>query len=48
VVDMVITDLGVFAIGSAGMVLTELAPGVSLDEIRQKTEASFTTRLGPA
>jgi 3-oxoacid CoA-transferase subunit B len=41
VVDMVITDLGVFAIGSAGMVLTELAPGVSLDEIRQKTEASF-------
>jgi len=41
VVDMVITDLGVFTIGRAGMTLTELAPGVSLDEVRQKTQASF-------
>jgi 3-oxoacid CoA-transferase subunit B len=47
VVDMVITDLGVFAIGPAEMALTELAPGVSLDEIRQQTEASFTVRLRP-
>src|SRR6266853_1181971 len=48
VVDMVITDLGVFAIdkkGGTGMVLIELAPGVSFDEIRAKTEASF--RLQP-
>ena len=47
VVDMVITDLGVFAIGPAEMALTELAPGVSLDEVRQQTEASFTVRLRP-
>jgi 3-oxoacid CoA-transferase subunit B len=43
VVDMVITDLGVFTIARGRMTLTELAPGVSLAEIRDKTEASFTT-----
>jgi len=45
VVDLVITDLGVFSIdktGGGGMVLIELADGVSLDEIKAKTEASFT------
>ena len=44
VVDMVITDLGVFTIdkkGSAGMELIELATGVSLDEITAKTDAAF-------
>jgi 3-oxoacid CoA-transferase subunit B len=46
VVDMVITDLGVFTIDRTGMTLTELAPGVSLDEVRRKTEASFTVRAG--
>src|SRR5262249_11204718 len=42
VVDMVITDLGVFAIDKqrgGGMALVEVAPGVSLDEIRARTEA---------
>ena len=46
VVDMVITDLGVFTIdkkGGGGMTLTELAPGTTLDEIRAKTEASYRT-----
>ena len=51
-VDMVITDLGVFTIDkhrpgahrhdAGGMKLIEVAPGVTVDEIRQKTEASFT------
>jgi 3-oxoacid CoA-transferase subunit B len=43
VVDMVITDLGVFAIDKhkGGMMLIEIAPGVKVDEIRAKTEASF-------
>src|SRR5579875_920499 len=45
VVDMVITDLGVFTIDRAGMTLTELAPLVRLDEIRARTEANY--RLGP-
>ena len=44
VVDMVITDLGVFSIDrkKGGMTLIELAPGVTVDEITKKTEASFT------
>ena len=43
VVDMVITDLGVFDIDkkNGGMTLKELAPGVTLDEIKSKTEAAF-------
>ena len=44
VVDMVITDLGVFTIdkkGSGGMTLIEVAPGASLDEIKSKTEAKY-------
>jgi 3-oxoacid CoA-transferase subunit B len=44
VVDMVITDLGVFTIdrkAGAGMTLIDVAPGVSLDEIRAKTEAQY-------
>ncbi|GGF30494.1 succinyl-CoA--3-ketoacid-CoA transferase [Aliidongia dinghuensis] len=42
VVDLVITELGVFEIGQNGMVLTELAPGVTLDEIKEKTGATYT------
>src|SRR5580700_383995 len=44
VVDLVITDLGVFTIdkhGAGGMKVIERAEGVSVDEIREKTEASF-------
>jgi len=48
VVDLVITDLGVFEIdkkGDGGMKLIELADGVSEDEIRTKTEADYTVAL---
>jgi 3-oxoacid CoA-transferase subunit B len=48
VVDLVITDLGVFEIdkhGNAPMRLIELADGVSVDEIKAKTEAPFEVAL---
>ncbi|MFZ4540541.1 MAG: CoA transferase subunit B [Rickettsiales bacterium] len=45
VVDLVITDLGVFEITPAGMALIELATGVTLEEITAKTEAPFTNAL---
>ena len=47
VVDMLITDLGVFTIDrkGGGMTLIELAPGTSLDEIKAKTEASYTVAV---
>jgi 3-oxoacid CoA-transferase subunit B len=51
VVDMVITDLGVFTIdkkGTGGMTLIELAEGVTEEEIRQKTEATFRVALNGA
>jgi 3-oxoacid CoA-transferase subunit B len=44
VVDMVVTDLAVFAVDrhGGGIRLLELAPGVSVDELRASTEAAFT------
>ncbi len=41
VVDRVITDLAVFDIDNGGMKLIELAPGVTLDDIQAKTQASY-------
>lgn len=43
VVDLVITDLAVFAIDkvAGGLKLLETAPGVGVDDIRAKTEAAF-------
>ena len=42
VVDMVITELGVFDITDEGVTLVDIAPGVTVDEIREKTAAAFT------
>lgn len=48
VVDLVITDLGVFEVdeNGGGLTLVELADGVTLDEVTAATEAEFTTGAG--
>ena len=50
VVDMLITDLGVYEIDrkSGRATLIELATGVTLDEVWEKTEASFNVTPGLA
>jgi 3-oxoacid CoA-transferase len=40
-VDLIITDLAVFAVKEDGLHLIELSPGVSLEEVQQKTDAPF-------
>jgi 3-oxoacid CoA-transferase subunit B len=49
VVDLVITELAVFTLERGnpnGMKLIELAPDVTLDEVKAKTDAAFTVALG--
>jgi 3-oxoacid CoA-transferase subunit B len=48
VVDVVITDLGVFAIDKkgGGMELVEMAPEMSVAEIKRQTEGAFRVRPG--
>jgi 3-oxoacid CoA-transferase subunit B len=41
VVDLIVTELGVFERTKEGLVLVDLAPGVTVDAVRGKTEASF-------
>ena len=46
VVDLLITDLGVFEVNRGnGVALIEIAPGVTVDEVKAKTEAEFTIRV---
>ncbi|KZL09471.1 putative succinyl-CoA:3-ketoacid coenzyme A transferase subunit B [Pseudovibrio axinellae] len=40
-VDRIITNLGVFDVVEGGLKVVELADGVSMDEIREKTEANL-------
>ncbi len=41
VVDRIITNLGVFDVVDGGLKVVELAPDVTMDEVRAKTEASL-------
>ena len=41
VVDRIISDLAIFDIKDGGLVLRKLAPGVSVEEITEKTGADF-------
>ncbi len=41
-VDVIITNLCVFEMTKAGLVLTELAPDVTLEQVREATEADYT------
>ncbi|HQU05482.1 MAG TPA: CoA-transferase, partial [Acidocella sp.] len=49
VVSMIITDLGVFEVNKGqtpGLTLIDLAPEVTVDEIRKQTEAEFSVKPG--
>ncbi|HEX4858378.1 MAG TPA: 3-oxoacid CoA-transferase subunit B [Usitatibacteraceae bacterium] len=49
VVDLIVTDLCVFEVHPlTGLVLTELHPGVTLEEVTAKTGAAFRVALKPA
>src|SRR5690625_7930342 len=39
VVDVIVTDLGVLEVTDNGLRLTELAPGVTIEEVKEKTAA---------
>jgi len=48
VVDLIITDLAVFTVAKRGdeaLTLVELAPGVTVEDVRAKTEANFAVAL---
>jgi acetate CoA/acetoacetate CoA-transferase beta subunit len=47
-VDMVVTELAVFTFGPGGMRLIETAPGVTVDEVRARTEAVFEEAMAVA
>ncbi len=44
-VNRIISDIAVFDVSADGLVLTALAPGVTVDEITEKTGATFTVKL---
>jgi 3-oxoacid CoA-transferase subunit B len=43
VVNVIVTDLAVLEVGQGGLTLTELAPGVTIDDVKSQTEAKFTS-----
>jgi 3-oxoacid CoA-transferase subunit B len=44
VVDMIITELGVFTIEEGKLYLDEIAPGISEEDVAKRTEAAYTRR----
>lgn len=42
VVDLIITDLAVLAVTANGLVLQELAPGVTIQDVRDRTGCRIT------
>jgi 3-oxoacid CoA-transferase subunit B len=48
VVDRIITDLAVIDVTPEGLVLRELAPGVSVDQLREQTGAELLVPAPPA
>ena len=42
VVHEIVTDLGYFKVTSEGLVMQEIAPGVTVDEVRERTGCAFT------
>jgi len=50
VVDRIITDMGVFDCdkhGGSGLTLVEIAPGISVDDVRKATGCDFKTVSEP-
>ena len=45
VVNRIITELAVLDVTADGLVLTQLAPGITEDDVREVTEPEFTVRL---
>ena len=41
-VDLIVTDLAVMEVTENGLILKEIAPGVTVEQVREATEADFT------
>jgi acyl CoA:acetate/3-ketoacid CoA transferase beta subunit len=48
VVDLIITDLAVISVIPEGLLLEEIAPGVSITEVQTRTEAKLLVPRTPA
>jgi 3-oxoacid CoA-transferase subunit B len=45
VVDRIITDMGVFDVTANGLALTELAPGIQVDDVKRATGVPLAANL---